>query len=62
MARDGARAVLRRRPEVAWLKPDLSLQLRAGSGFTFAGGATDVVTDVGTDPVEILLDGTHAGP
>ena len=45
----GARVVLRRRPEVAWLKPDLSLRLRAGSGFTFAGGATDLVIDIGAE-------------
>ena len=56
----GASVVLRRRPEIAWLKPDLSLRLRAGSGFTFAGGATELVTDVGAEPVEILLDGPHA--
>ncbi len=53
---DGGRVVLRRRPEVAWLKPDQSVRLHAGSGFAFAGGSADIVVDVGADPVELILD------
>lgn len=50
-----ARAVVRRRPEVTWLKPDSTIRLIAGSGFTFADGAAELVVDVGDDAVEIDL-------
>jgi hypothetical protein len=56
----GARVVLRRRPEVSWLKPDLALHLRVGSGFTFAGGSSELAIEVGAEPVELRLDAHHA--
>ena len=52
----GARAVLRRRPEVSWLKPDHTVRLHAGSGFAFSDGSVDLVVDVRAEPVELILE------
>ncbi len=61
---DGGRVVLRRRPEISWLKTDLAMRLHAGSGFAFAGGSADAVVDIGAHPVELILEvaaGHHVG-
>ena len=53
---NGGRIVLRRRPEVSWLKPDRALRLHVGSGFAFSDGSAELVVDVGADPVELILE------
>lgn len=51
----GARATVRRRPEASWLTGAASIRLRAGSGFTFGDGATELVVEIGDAPVDIVL-------
>ncbi|WP_108251439.1 glycosyl hydrolase family 95 catalytic domain-containing protein [Planctomonas deserti] len=53
---DGAVALLRRRPDAGWLRPEKLVRLRARSSFRFTGGSEEeTLLEVGAEPVVVHL-------